>query len=185
MSHQKGFGSTVHPKHTWTSNWILEVACYPPCRSALGVQRRYFMLAVKECQVAAICVSAKVDGSEHRHFHMICPLSHLPLLLSKFNHISVWFLSHPDLKCSHVSVTEMHSVATPLTSFAITVSGCHKLVLSHRTSLRWCSMLIKMLLSLSSIVCQIHFRSLFQSHSPSRNSLSFSLTKFSDARHHA
>lgn len=81
------------------------------------------MLAVGECQAAAIWASAEVDGNEHRHFRMIPPLSHLPLLLSQFNHVSVLFLSRPDLKPSHVSVTEMHCVSTPLTSSTITIFG--------------------------------------------------------------
>lgn len=69
--------------------------------------------------------SAGVDCSDHRHFHMIPPLSHLPLLLSQLDDISVLFLSHPDLRCSHVSVTKVHSGSTSLTSSIITVSVQH------------------------------------------------------------
>lgn len=89
MSHQKGSGSTVHPMHTWTSKFMLEVACYLPVDQHLGVRRRYFVLAVEECQVAAIWASAKVDGNEHKHLYMISPLSHLPPLLSQFNCFSI------------------------------------------------------------------------------------------------
>lgn len=116
MSHQKHSGSAVHPVHTGTSKLMLEVTHYPSCRSALRLGRRCFALAVDECQVSALWESAKVDGSEHRDFHMIPPLSHH---LCFFPHLTVFQSYFPSWSRACVSVTEMHSVSTPLTSSTI------------------------------------------------------------------
>lgn len=52
------------------------------------------------------------------------------------------------------------------------VCGCHKWIPSHRTSLSWCSLLNKILVSLRSIV-SYSFPLTFPLVSPSRNSLFF------------
>lgn len=115
MSHQKHSGSTLHPVHTGTSKLKSEVTRYPSCRSALGLGRRCFVLAVDECQVSALWASAKVDGSEHRDFHMIPPLSRLLCFFPRLTMFQSYF--SPILISSEVvGVTEKHSVSTLLTS---------------------------------------------------------------------